>query len=210
MAGLGCDLGHRDWSQVGDERVQNGVRCTNNELGNLHGGETSLDNYGNPDREGRQSVVGVHESMDERIDQSEDPNRSRHVAHASPHAQHGASVMIGLQSRTELALGENDERVQDLVEFAQVEDPAVVVEALVPDASHLGVAWLAALKATDKSCWICAVPASRRFVEVKGAAQTRRAMDPAQAICRGGNTSRPKGACDAASHGAQHAPKSPC
>ncbi len=41
------------------------------------------------------------------------------------YAHHGAGVVVRLQRRAELALGEDDERVEHLVELAEVEDPAV-------------------------------------------------------------------------------------
>lgn len=70
--------------------------------------------------------------MNERVDENKLPNGSRHVTHASPHAEHGSSVVVGLESRAELALGEDDEGVKNLVELAEIEDPAIVSQSLVP------------------------------------------------------------------------------
>ena len=47
--------------------------------------------------------------------------------------------MVGLQNRTGLALGEDDEGIKHLVELADVENPAVVSQAFVPNSAHLSV-----------------------------------------------------------------------
>lgn len=83
-----------------------------------------------------------HQGMDERVEKDKDPNGGGHVAHASPHAHHGSGVMVGLQCGAEFALGENDQGVEDLIKLAQVEDPAIVCEALVPKTASLGVGWV--------------------------------------------------------------------
>lgn len=80
-----------------------------------------------------------HKSVDEAVDEDKHPDRRAHVAHTSPHAQHSACVVVGLQSRAALALCDNDERVQDLVELAQIEDPAPESETLVPQSSNVSV-----------------------------------------------------------------------
>lgn len=70
--------------------------------------------------------------MNSRIDQRKDPDRRPHVANARPHAHHGTRVVIGLQRRALLALGQDNRGVQDLIEFGQIEDPAKVGQPLVP------------------------------------------------------------------------------
>lgn len=75
--------------------------------------------------------------MDEAVDEDEHPDRRAHVAHASPHAQHSAGMVVCLQSRAALALCDNDESVQDLVELAEVEDPAPEGQSLVPQSSNI-------------------------------------------------------------------------
>lgn len=73
-----------------------------------------------------------HQGVDEGVDQYKLPDGSRHISHASPHAQHGSSVVVGLKSRAELALSEDDESVKNLVELAEVEDPTIESQTLVP------------------------------------------------------------------------------
>lgn len=78
-----------------------------------------------------------HHRMDSRVDKDEHPDRGGHVAHASPHAHHGAGMVVGLERGAHLALCQDDEGIKDLVEFAQIKDPAVKGQALVPDAAQI-------------------------------------------------------------------------
>lgn len=78
-----------------------------------------------------------HKSVDEAVDEDKHPDRRAHIAHTSPHAQHGACVVVRLQSRAALALCDNDEGVQDLVELAEVEDPTPEGQSLVPQSSNI-------------------------------------------------------------------------
>lgn len=82
--------------------------------------------------------MSYHKSVDEAVDEDEHPDRWAHVAHTGPHAEHGASVVVCLQSRAALALRNNDEGVQDLVKLAEVEDPAPESQSLVPQSSNVG------------------------------------------------------------------------
>lgn len=81
-----------------------------------------------------------HHCVDPRVDKDEHPNGWGHVAHASPHAHHGTGVVVGLERGAQLAFGQNDEGIEDLVELAEVEDPAIKGQALVPDAPRVGAA----------------------------------------------------------------------
>jgi len=76
--------------------------------------------------------------MDTRVDQTEDPDGRRHETDTSPHAQHSTGMVIGLESAAALPLGEDDERVENLVKLGEVEDPAPEGEALVPEATDIG------------------------------------------------------------------------
>lgn len=78
-----------------------------------------------------------HKSVDEAVDEDKHPDRRAHVAHTSPHAQHSACVVVCLQSRAALALCDNDEGVQDLVELAEVEDPTPEGQSFVPQSSNV-------------------------------------------------------------------------
>lgn len=41
-------------------------------------------------------------------------------------------MVVGLKGRAELALGENDEGVENLVKLAEIEDPTIVSQTLIP------------------------------------------------------------------------------
>lgn len=76
--------------------------------------------------------------MNSRIDQGEDPDRSCDVTDTCPHAHHGTGVMVRLQGRALLTLGQNDDGVKDLVELGQVEDPAEEGQTLIPETTKIG------------------------------------------------------------------------
>lgn len=76
--------------------------------------------------------------MDARVDKDKHPNGRGHVAHTGPHAHHGTGVVVGLERGAQLALCQDNEGIENLVELAEVEDPAVKGQALVPDAAHVG------------------------------------------------------------------------
>lgn len=145
------------WHVVGDEGVHGGEVDTKNELHDLHGGEGLLDGLWNADAESGDGVVGVlksllaqftrnagnggfayHHGVDARVQEAEEPDGWSHVAHTSPHAHHGTGVVISLKSRGLLALGENDNGINDLVELGEVEEPSVECETLVPETATNG------------------------------------------------------------------------
>lgn len=74
---------------------------------------------------GRNCGLTHHDRVNEGINQNKDPDRRRHVADASPHADHGSSMMICLQKAALLAFGDDDESINNLVELGHVEEPAV-------------------------------------------------------------------------------------
>lgn len=78
-----------------------------------------------------------HHSMNATVNKHKHPDGRAHEANASPHTQHRSGMMVGLQSRAPLALGDNDECVHDLVEFAKVKEPAPEREALIPQSSNV-------------------------------------------------------------------------
>lgn len=123
------------------------------ELRDLQGGEGSLDSIWHAETKGRHCVVSVldrvsnalqmsrgythHHSVDSRVDQGKHPNGRRHEAHAGPHGQHSAGMVVLLERSAALALGQNDGRVKDLVELGEVEPPAPESKAFVPDSAHI-------------------------------------------------------------------------
>jgi hypothetical protein len=82
-------VGGEDLSRVGqagsvlvkvDEEVDSSKRSSDEELGDLHGGEGLLEDSGDTDVEGGKSVVGVHQGVDEGVEDAEDPDGRSHVA----------------------------------------------------------------------------------------------------------------------------------
>lgn len=76
-----------------------------------------------------------HDRVNEGVEQNENPDRWRHISNTGPHAQHSTSVMVGLQETALLALRDDDQCVDHLVELGQVEQPSIVREAGVPQSS---------------------------------------------------------------------------
>lgn len=145
--------------------------------------------------------------MDERVDEDEDPDGSRHVAHAGPHAHHGAGMVVGLEGGAELPLGEDDEGIQDLVELAEVEDPAVKGEALVPEPAvdlPAGCSVAIQKRGTAK-----ARPLAEGVAVDGGVSEAGRAVHLAEAVGRGGQSVGARGADDGAPHASEHAPEGP-
>lgn len=76
--------------------------------------------------------------MNEAVNEDEHPDRRAHVANASPHAQHGAGMVVGLQGRAPLAFGDNDESIQNLVELAEIENPTPESQSFIPQPTNIG------------------------------------------------------------------------
>ncbi|KAH6606657.1 hypothetical protein Trco_005810 [Trichoderma cornu-damae] len=118
--------------------------------------------------------------------------------------------VFGHDGRAVLALGQDDEGVEDLVELAEVEDPAVVVEALVPHAARLGAAGHAGAGEHGGSrAGRGRVPAPGGVVVVDGVAQAARPVEAAEAIGGGRDAAGAEGADEAPPHDAHHAPEGP-
>lgn len=65
---------HSDRVRVVSEKVKRGIRTTDEELSDLHRRQCLFEDLGEWDREGRDGVVGVHESVDGRVEEEEDPD----------------------------------------------------------------------------------------------------------------------------------------
>lgn len=222
-AGLGAG---KDGKIVADEGVQHGGGATDQELSDLHRRQGALDEHGHPDVEGSHGVVGVlvfklvfkvislkysggthHDGVDERVEEDKDPDGHRHVADTSPHAHHGAGMVVGLESRAEFALGENDESVEDLVELAEVEEPAVEGKTLIPHAPSDEAARKALLVQPLSRIGL---PRVDLLIEEGGVAHATRSVNHADGVDGAGNALGPKGADQSAAHGVEHPPPSPC
>lgn len=119
--------------------------------------------------------------MDERVDKDKHPDGWAHVADACPHAKHGARVMVRLQCRTSLALCQNDQSIHDLVELADIEDPAPERESLVPQPAIVRGVWITIGAQTNRR--VLHLPNIDRAVESGSVTETSRAVDLAQRIC---------------------------
>lgn len=144
--------------------------------------------------------------MDERVDENKHPDGRGHEAHTSPHAHHGTSMVVCLQGRARLSLGEDNECVEDLVELAEVEDPAIVRQTLGPHASTLNLGRKTVheggiLDITD--------PGRGSLVVVDGIAKATSAVKAAEAIDRTGNAIRAQRIGNTPPHAAEHAPEGP-
>lgn len=119
--------------------------------------------------------------MDTGVDQDEHPDGRGHEAHTSPHAEHGAGMVVLLEGGAALALGEDDGRVEDLVELGEVEPPAPEGKAFVPDAAHIGAVWQARRR-VDQDVRVLAGPSACGRVVGDGVAQSTRAVDLAERV----------------------------
>ena len=136
--GGGASGGRVQREGVVHEQVGGRPGGADEELGDLHAGQRPLNNAGDANAQSRHGVVGVHHGVDGRVDEGEDQDGRRDVANTRPHAHHRARVVVGLQGRALLALGQDDGGIDDLVELGQVEDPAQVGQTLVPQAADVG------------------------------------------------------------------------
>jgi hypothetical protein len=118
--------------------------------------------------------------MNARVNQDKHPDWRRHIANTSPHAQHGTRVVISLESGAALALGNDDGRVKDLVEFGEVEPEAPPGKAFIPHPSHVS-RWGPG-NGVEADGAIPVVPLIRLRVEGGSAAKSTRAIDFAQSI----------------------------
>lgn len=121
-----------------------------------------------------------HHGVDARVDQSKHPDGRGHEAHASPHGQHSAGVVVLLESGASLALCENNGRVEDLVELGEVEPPAPESETLVPDPANIRRVWETI--SSDGDVCIQAAPGIVGVAVRDSVAESARTVDLAESI----------------------------
>lgn len=124
-------LGTGGADAAGDKEIGDGDGHADQELGNLHGGQVLL--AWGVEADGGSGVVGVHDGVDEGVEDDKDPDGGGLVVDAGPHGDHGAGVVIGLEERRAAALENDDDGVDDLVKLGEVEDVAPVAEGAVPE-----------------------------------------------------------------------------
>lgn len=119
--------------------------------------------------------------MNGRIDEDEHPNRRAHKADTGPHTQHGTSMMVGLQSGATLALGDDDHRVYNLIEFAHVKDEAPKGQAFVPQPTNIGRVGIPIVAQANRG--VFDFPDVDGRVEGGCVAKSSRAVKLAQRVC---------------------------
>lgn len=143
--------------------------------------------------------------MNERVEEQKGPDGHRHVAHTSPHAHHGTGMMVCLQSRAQLALGNDDQGVNNLVELADVKQPSVESQSLIPHTAAGG-----AIRASgERSAVRVAVPAMVSVTVVDAIADTWGPEDTAEAVRSAGPARWPRRAKDTAPQHAERPPPCP-
>jgi len=124
-------LGAGSADAAGDEEVGDSDGHADQELGDLHGGQVLL--AWGVETNGSGSVVGVHDGVDEGVEDDKDPDGGGLVVDAGPHGDHGTGVVVGLEEGRAAALEDDDDGVDDLVELGEVENVAPVAEGAVPE-----------------------------------------------------------------------------
>lgn len=76
-----------------------------------------------------------HHSVNTRVQEAEEPDSWSHIAHTSPHAHHRTSMVISLQSRRSLSLGQDNNGINNLVKLGKVKEPSIESKTLIPKTS---------------------------------------------------------------------------
>jgi hypothetical protein len=90
-------------------------------------------------------------------------------------------MMICLQEAALLALGQDDSCVYDLVEFGQIEQPAVESQAFVPHSSYVGSFWTQAI-CRQMKCSVGHRPGGALFIVTRCIAEPSRSLYLAKSI----------------------------
>jgi len=115
----------RSGIKVVDEAMHKSKGAAKNKLTNLGGGKSSLQDSGDRNLEGRDGVVKVHDSVDQRVENNKNPNRGRCVSNASPHGEHGTSMVVSLEQRGLSTLGKDNNGIKNFVKLGKVKVIAV-------------------------------------------------------------------------------------
>lgn len=124
-------LSSRSADAAGNKEVGDSDAHSNKELGDLHRSQVLLARGVESNR--GSGVVGVHDGVDERVEDDKDPDGGGLVVDAGPHGDHGTGVVVGLEEGGAAALEDDDDGIDDLVELGEVEDVAPVAERTVPE-----------------------------------------------------------------------------
>uniref|UniRef100_A0A0L0NX30 Uncharacterized protein n=1 Tax=Candidozyma auris TaxID=498019 RepID=A0A0L0NX30_CANAR len=109
---------------VPHKSVEHGQGAAKHKLADLERGEYSFGYHWHPHSDTAQGEVEIHQRVDKRVEHHKNPDGRRPVSDAAPHTHHGARMVVALQKRRGLPLEQDDDGVDDLVEFQHVEPPA--------------------------------------------------------------------------------------
>lgn len=90
-------------------------------------------------------------------------------------------MVVSLQSSASLALCDNDEGIENLVELAQIEQPAPESQSLVPQSAHIGRIWGTLWQQIDES--VLGLPHCGRRVVCDCIAETAWTLHLAKRVC---------------------------
>lgn len=141
--------------------------------------------------------------MDSRVEEDEDPDGCRHVAHTSPHGHHSTGVVVSLECRAVFALGKDNQGINNLVELADVKDPTVECQPLVPNSAP--VIWagrINSIRSTGTQRWF---PDSSSLVVIDTIFQTGSSVDLADTVNSTGPAIGSNRAHNRVPEGIQHA-----
>lgn len=88
-------LGARSANASRHKQVRGGDGSADQELGDLHGSQVLL--AWGMQADGGGGVVAVHDCVDERVEDDEDPDRRGLVVDTRPHGDHGTGMVVGLK-----------------------------------------------------------------------------------------------------------------
>lgn len=117
-------------------------------------------------------------------------------------------MVVCLEGRAELALGENDQCVDDLVELAEVEDPAVESKALVPQTAKIRGA--RGTMGSQNCARRGGLPCAGCLVIDDSISQAPRSIEFANRVDEAREPGGAKGVHHGATEGAEHTDKGPC
>jgi hypothetical protein len=140
------------------------------------------------------------------VKEDEKPDGWCHVADSCPHAHHGTSVVVCLQSAGSLSLSQNDNSIQNLVELGKIEEPSVESQSLVPESSAISWSWLEAGR--QGNCWGLSNPLRAGWVVGDGIAESSLAVRLAEGVDNSNNAALNAGT-ESSLHAAEHAVESP-
>lgn len=113
---------------VGKESVRGSQTAPDHQLSDLNGSHAPLETPSEGELHSRHRVVRVHERMHQRVEEQKDEHRWGGVSVSSPHAEDCTCMVVALQIADWLSLEDENDGVDNLVVFGNVEEPDVDAE----------------------------------------------------------------------------------